>query len=145
MRIRTGLAETGDRTIDERRIQRTQGRGIQTVLCEAADFEILDDDIGAQRKRSDPRLALRGGDIDCNRALSPIAAVEIGGAEILARGRTKEGRAPLASIVAFLGPLDFDDVGAKVGQKLSRPRTRQDACQLEHANARQRQGCLIDR
>ena len=46
--------------------------------------------------------------------------------------------------LAFLRPLHFDDVGAKVGQKLSRPRTREDAGQLEHANARQRQGCLID-
>jgi hypothetical protein len=50
----------------------------------------------------------------------------------------------VAGIVAFPRPLYFDDFGAKIGQKLSRPRTREDAGQFEHANARQRQGCLID-
>jgi hypothetical protein len=50
----------------------------------------------------------------------------------------------VAGIVAFPRPLHFDDVGAKVGQKLPRPRAREDAGQFEYADARQRQGCLID-
>ncbi len=44
-----------------------------------------------------------------------------------------EGRAPGAGVVAGLGALHLDDVGAEVGQHLACPRSGQDAGQFENA------------
>jgi hypothetical protein len=48
-----------------------------------------------------------------------------------------EGRPPGARVVAGLGALDLDDVGAEIGEHLSGPRSGENARQLQHANAGQ--------
>ena len=49
-----------------------------------------------------------------------------------------EGRAPGAGVVAGLGALHLDDVGAEVGQHLARPGAGQDAGEFEDAQTGQR-------
>ena len=44
-----------------------------------------------------------------------------------------ERRAPGAGVVAGLGALDLDHVGAEIGQHLAGPRACQDAGELQHA------------
>ena len=49
-----------------------------------------------------------------------------------------ERRPPVARVVAGAGPLDLDHVGAEIGERLSSPRTRQNARKLKNADASER-------
>jgi hypothetical protein len=137
--LRAVLAEAGDRTVDERRLQPAQRRRIETVLRERTDLEILDHDIALLRDGADQLLALDGRDVDGDGSLAAIDREEIaalpGG---VALAIPKKRRTPGARIVASARPLDLDDVGAEVGEHLRRPRRRHDAPEVEHANVRQR-------
>ena len=78
-------------------------------------------------------------DVDRDRALVAVGAEIVGAL----RGRLPVlaldvGRAPVAGVVAGAGALDLDHVGAEVAQELRAGRPRQDAGQVEHADAGQR-------
>src|SRR5262249_45343446 len=76
-------------------------------------------------------------EIAFDRALAAVGRVEIGSAKMVAVLALDEGRPPGARIVAGLGTLDLDDVGAEIGEHLPGPRSGQNARQLQHANAGQ--------
>ena len=59
--IRSALAKTGDRTIDQTRIDRFEAFIIKAILFQPADLEILDQHIGMGRKPPDRRLTFRLG------------------------------------------------------------------------------------
>ena len=77
-------------------------------------------------------------EIHFDRALAAIGGVEIGRADLFAVGALHKGRAPFAGIVAGALALHLDDVGAEVGQHLTRPGPGQDAGKFEDAETRQR-------
>src|SRR3954465_15670521 len=64
----------------------------------------------------------------------------IGRAERLAVGARDERRAPAARVVTRAGALDLYDVGAEIGEDLSRPRTCQNARKLKNADTGERSG-----
>jgi hypothetical protein len=64
--------------------------------------------------------------------------MEIGCVEILAIGCVQKGRAPMAGIVAFAGPLDLNHFGTEIGEQLPAPWPGKDAGQLDHLDSRQR-------
>src|SRR5215813_141683 len=104
---------------------------VEAELLEPANFEILKQHVGACRELLDDALAFRRLEVEFDRALAAIGAMEIGRAEMAAVGRWYEGRAPGAGIVAGALALDLDHVGAEIGEDLARPRPRQDAGKLE--------------
>src|SRR6266581_5432767 len=65
---RSGLPETGDRAVDQPRIERSQAFVIETELDQPADLEVLDENIRARRELLDEALALGGGEIQLDRA-----------------------------------------------------------------------------
>ena len=85
--------------------------------------------VGLGDQSADLGLAIGAFEIDRDRALAAVAAVEIGRAAL---GVGDEGRAPAARVVARAGALDLDHLGAEIGEQLSRPRPRQDARELDH-------------
>ena len=105
---------------------------IQAVFAQAAGFEILDKNVGARGKFAHDLRAFRLRDIDSEGSLAAIGAQVIGG---FAAGKRW---APGSCIVAALYPLNFDDVGAKVGEQLRSPRSSQDSREVEHLETGQR-------
>ena len=105
-------------------------RVIEPVSGQAADLEILDQDVGFGGERAHLRLPLGSLEVDRHRALAAVAAVEIG------RGAVGgEGRSPLARIVAGPGPLDLDHFGPEIGEQLPRPGPGEDPGQLDDLQA----------
>ena len=137
-RVGPGLAEAGDRAVDQPRALGREARIVEAELLEAADLEVLEQHVGARRELLDDALALGGLEVELDRALAAIGAVEIGGAQMAAVGRRHERRAPAAGVVAGALALDLDHVGAEIGQNLAGPRPGQDAGKLENAHTGQR-------
>src|SRR5262249_20433737 len=119
--------------IDQARVHLAEARVVEAELGEPADLEILDQHVRARRQLRDDAPSVLALEIELDRALAAIGGVEIGGAEMAPGGGLDEGRSPAARVVAAALALDLDDVGAKTGENLPRPRPRQDAGELEHA------------
>ncbi len=138
LRVRAGLAEAGDRAVDEAGLHGQQAGVVEPVLLEAADLEVLQHDIGFHREAAHQRLAFGVGDVDRDRALVAVGAEVVRGVARLLAGRVLQpGRAPRARVVAGAGALHLDDVGAEIGQQLSRPRAREHAREVQHLDALQ--------
>src|SRR5262245_42739310 len=136
--IRSRLPEAGTRAIDQARKFLPHAFVVEAELLQAADLEILDQHVRARGQLLHQPLALRGVEVELDRALAAVGAMEIGGAEVAAVGRRYERRAPAAGVVAGALALDLDHVGAKIGQKLPRPRSRQNAGEFEDAQTGKR-------
>ena len=136
-RIRPGLAEAGDRAIDQARAGRREARIVEAEFLQAADLEVLDQDVRLRRELAHDALAVLALEVAFDRALAAIGRMEIGGAEMAVLA-LDEGRPPGARVVAGLRALDLDDVGAEIGQHLACPRPGQNAGQFQHANTSQR-------
>ena len=105
--IRAGLTETGDRQIDQHRIEGGQGFGAETEPVHRTRPEVFDQHIGAANQVGEH---LAGGgllEVEHDRALAAIGGDESG--RHLALGRTDT-----PAQVATRG-LDFDHFGALVG------------------------------
>src|SRR5208282_2523232 len=136
-RIGTGLAETGHRAIDQPRVFRRQACVIEPELGEITDLEVLQQHVGARREFPDDAAAVFALEVELDRTLAAVGAVEIGGAEMAAGGGGNERRAPAAGIVAGAGALDLDHVGAEIGQDLPGPRPGQDTGKLQYSQTGQ--------
>ena len=140
-RVGPRLAEAGDRTVDEARVERRKGGVVEAVLGEAAHFVVLDEDIGACGEPLDHRLPFGRGDVEGDRALPPVGRHVVGGIGGLGPARVaEEGGTPGSRVIARTRPLDLDHVGAEIGQQLARPGAREDAAEVEHFEADQRAG-----
>ena len=132
------MAEARDGADHEARVQRPERLGVEAVALEAADLEVLDDDVGLGREAPDQGPTLGGLEIGRDAALAAVAAVEIGGAEVArlaAVPGSDEGRSPLARVVAAAGALHLDHVGPEIRQQLPAPGPGQDTGQFEDADA----------
>ena len=136
--VGAGLAEAGDRAVDQPRELGAQLLVAQAVAGEVADLEILDQHVAAGQQAPDQGLALAAGDVDRDRALVAVGAEIVGALRGRALLALDVGRPPFAGVVAGTRPLDLDDVGAEVAQQLRAARARQDPGQVQHANPSQR-------
>ena len=131
--VRAVLTKASDRGIDQPRVRCSKRLGVESELLEAADLEILDDDVRPLRKLKDERRAFRLSEIDCGRFLAAIAAKEIGSDPVIPF--TMPWRAPMAGIVAVHGTLDLEHLRAEIRQQLRAPRAREHPAQVEHLDA----------
>src|SRR5205085_11948541 len=76
-RIRSVLAETRDRAVDQPRAFRREALVVEPELGEAADLEILDQHVGARRELLNDALAVRALEIGLDRALAAVGRMEI--------------------------------------------------------------------
>ncbi|MNC30151.1 hypothetical protein D3C75_784270 [compost metagenome] len=124
--VRTGLAEPGDRAIDQIRIDRLQRFIVQAISRQTADLEVLDQDVRLGRQFTHQLLPFRASEVDGDRLLVAIGRQVISSlAGILAISVFKERRSPGARVIAVTRTLDLDHFSAKVGQDLPGPRPGQ--------------------
>ncbi|MNX95808.1 hypothetical protein D3C86_1280980 [compost metagenome] len=129
----------GDRAVHKARIVRAELFVAQAQLFSATDLEVLDHHVAARGQLARQLHALFALQVQGDRALVAVGAIEIGG---IARA---DPYAPVAGVVAPLGVLDLDDVGAEVRQGHRTHRPRQYAREVENAHAcqRQRRGLIL--
>ncbi|PAV92739.1 hypothetical protein WR25_05610 [Diploscapter pachys] len=136
---RPGLAEAGDRTIDQAGVQRAQAGMVEAVFRQRPRLVILDQHIALRHHRADQRLSFCGGDVDRDRLFAAVGRLEIRGfACRRAIGVRHPGRSPLARIIPAAGMFDLDDLRAQIRQRLRAPWPRQHAAHVEHSQSRQR-------
>ena len=131
--IGPGLAEAGDRAIDQARAFLAQAGIVEAEFGEPANLEILDQHVRARRQLANDAPPVLALEIDLDRAFAAIGGVEIGGTEMAAVLALDEGRAPAPRVVTGAFALDLDHVGAEIGENLPGPRSRQDAGEFQHA------------
>ena len=131
------LAEAGDRAVDQARALGRETFVVEAELGEAADLEVLDQHVRARGQLAHDAPALIALEVHLDRALAAVGRMKIGRANMVAVGAFDEGRAPAAGIVARALALDLDDVGAEIGEHLSRPRDRPGCGQVRGRGGRQ--------
>ena len=111
-------AEPADRAVDDARVARADRVVAHAEPVGAAELEVLDHDVraSAQLERERPTLGI--AEVE---GAAALAAVD---REVVRRLAAGERRAPRAGLVAALGPLDLDDVGAEVGEQHRAVRAR---------------------
>ncbi len=116
------LAETGDRAVNQARVDGFEARVIEAVLLQAADLEVLHQHIALCGHFEDQRLAFGLRHVKRDGALVAVAGGEVGGLKrVVSLGILEERRPPVARVVARAGALDLDHIGAQVGQHLGAP------------------------
>ena len=132
MRIGAGLAEAGDRAIDQARVERGERGIVQPVFRKAPDLEILDHHIGVGHQATDGFLAPGRAEIDGDRFLAPVGGMKIGRRPILFA--VDERGAPAAGVIP-LGRFDLDHIRAQIRQGLTGPGAGQNPGQFDHAQS----------
>ena len=137
--IGPGLAEAGDRAVDQPGIDRAQILVAEPVAGEPAALVVLQQDVGGRDQPADDLLSPGRGEVEGDRFLAPIGAVEIGRVgDLAAVLGDDEGRPPQAGVVAGAGALDLDHLGAEIGHRLGGPGAGQDAAEIEDPEAGKR-------
>jgi hypothetical protein len=138
LRIGAGLAEAGDRAINELRIDGFQAFIVEAVFLEASDLEVLHHDIGFGGQIAQQLLAFGLRHVDGDRLLAAIGGEVIG--RIAARSIRigDEGRAPASRIVTFAGLFDLDHLGPEIGEDLGGPGAGQHPGKVEDADILER-------
>jgi hypothetical protein len=118
---------------DEARKIALEPRLVEAEPFEHAGPEILDQHVGARKQRVQDGLGPGLPEIDAQRAL-----VAVGGREIAADVGRERRRAVAQAIT--LGALHLDHVGAEIAEQLRAKRPREDAPQIDDADAGERAG-----
>src|SRR6185295_16522094 len=125
VRVRTARAEAADRAVDELRIQLLQPFAARAETLGGAGTEVLNVNVGAGEQVVED-LAI-GGAVEIERDAALVAVVRL------------EVRRELAALIRAIriarGTLDFDDVGAQVGEHHPGAGTRDEGALLDDANA----------
>ena len=130
--VGSGLAEAGERAMDEAGVARAQGRRVHAEPARGARPEALHDDVGARGERVDDRGGARRPQVE-RQAL--LAEVERPVVDALARDERRER----AQRIAAARVLDLDHLGAELGQREGAHRARQQAREVEDGEAVERQ------
>ncbi|OGA02167.1 MAG: hypothetical protein A3I00_02555 [Betaproteobacteria bacterium RIFCSPLOWO2_02_FULL_64_12] len=134
-RLGTGLAETGDRAIDQAGIDFRQIGITELVSRQRAGLEVLQQYIRALRERPHDALAFGLLQNDGDRAFAPIGCQVIAGlARLRSVPRLEVRRSPGPGIVASTRALDLDGVGTEIGEQLPGPRSGHHAAEIENSN-----------
>ena len=140
---RAGLAEAGDRAVDQPRIDRAQRRrrrGRSASACRPCSSPARCRP--ARPARATMRWPSGLSRLDGDRALAAVDGEVVAGLAWCPcrRASFRNGGPQRAGVVAGAGALDLDHVGAEVGEDLAGPGRGQDAAQVEHPDVRQRAG-----
>ena len=130
-----GLAEAGDRAIDERGVDRLQACEIEPVFLQCARLEVLNNDLTFSGKFANQFSAFGLRKVDRYRTLVAVGGEVIGGVALRAIRMRGEGRTPGARVVSRARLFNLDDVGAQIAENLRRPRPSEHAGKIEHAHA----------
>ena len=139
--VRAGLAEAGDRAVDEPRVDLLQVVVAEPVAGEVAELVVLEQHVATRRELA--HHALPGGlrEIDGDRLLAPVGAGEVRRlGRLLAARILQPRRAERARVVPLLRTLDLDHLRAEVGEVLPGPRRGEHAREIEDADVGQRTG-----
>ena len=135
VRERPGLSVGRNREIDQLRVFRRDAGIVEAVLLQHAGPEVLDQHVGALEQLAHDRLALGLGEVQRHALLAPVEGHE----EVaLAGGAAGARTGALARVVAAVGILDLDDLGAHVREHLGTHGTRDHAGEIDDANAVER-------
>ncbi len=128
--IGTGLAEAGNRTIDQSRIDLLKALVIEPVFHQATKFEIFDQHVGGHDQPSNESLAFLSLEIGDDGTFAAIGGMVIGGRKVFPILALDERRTPLARVVTPVRVLHLDDVSAEIGQHLPCPGAGKNAGQV---------------
>ena len=133
LRVRPRLAETRHRHVDHRRIHGAHRGVADAELVGDTGEEVLDDHVRAPGQLEDEP--------------GPLGLLHVHGDAALVAIDRRERRAhavaaPRAEVVAAAGALDLDDVGAEVRHEGRTVGTRDDAGEVEDAEAVEHRGRL---
>src|SRR5437899_298386 len=139
VRAGAGLAEPGDRAVDDARIDSPQIGVSETVFCEAADLVVLEQHVALRGERARDALAVGLRDVERHRLLAAVHRKEIGRfARLPAVLVLEEGRAPAARVVARPGAFDLEHFRAEVGEILRCPGPGENARKIENSDVGER-------
>jgi hypothetical protein len=96
------------------------------------DLEVLDHGVGPGAQLERQRAPLLTPEVESARALAAVHR------QVVGRFAAGERGAPRARLVAALGTLDLDHVGAQIGQQHRAIGARQDAREIDHADPEER-------
>lgn len=133
----SGMAVGPQGAIEEPRIDRSNGGGIQPQFFHRARAQDLYQHVGIGEKTFQPLDAVRIFQIERDAALVAVHRVKRGG------GITPERWPPAAGVVTPFGALDLDDVRTQGGEDLAGVRAGQVLRDLGHFDASQRQATLL--
>ena len=132
---RADRPERAERAVDQARVERAERLGAQPELFQRARSHVLEHDVDAAHVLLEPGHVARVLQIERDRALAGVDAVE-------ARADAgQERRPPAARVVAPVRPLDLDDIGPQPSQRLAGERPGQVLRELEDLDAGERKGC----
>ena len=138
-RVGAGLPEAGDGAVHQPGVLGAQRFVVQPVAAHVADLEVLHQHIALRHQLAHDLLAFGGGNVERDGALVAVHRQEVGGlGGGLALRVGREGRAPLAGVVALAGALDLDDIGPQVGQGLGAPGPGEHAGEVQNAKVLKR-------
>ena len=123
--------------MDESRVDPPQLDLVEPEPREAADTEVLDDDVGTPEQPPQDVLAGFGAQVDAHAALVAVHRQEVGGGSSARLLGTDPRRPPGAGRVA-LGRLHLDDVRAEVGEEHRAQRAGKDRRAVGHDEAGKR-------
>ena len=127
---RSGLAESGNRAVDQPRMPRAQRRVIEAELRQRSRTEVLDDHVALRDQPLEQARALRVLEVERDAFLVAVDAQEI------ARSRPRGTAGPHAArVVALARLLDLDHARAHVGEQHRAVGTGEDAREVEHGDA----------
>src|SRR5262249_47634085 len=123
--------------VDQPRIDLREGLGPKSESLHDAGAEVVHDDIGLLREPVDGLAAQRRAYIDRDALLVAVQAPED-------RALAARVAHVLSREIAGAGPLDLDDVGAKISQHLRGARPQLDLREIKHRDAAERR-CVVHR
>jgi len=137
--VRPVLPESGDRRVDDARVDRAHAPVIEAVFRKPVDLEVLDDDVGAASEIENELPPLGFREVDRHRQLAAIAGEKVRRfGSVVALLVPEIRRTPCTGVVATVGALDLDDRRAEVGKELRAPWTRENAREVEDGEVTER-------
>src|SRR5215467_12634811 len=127
-RVRSGLPEAGDRTVDQPGKSPVKLIIAETIFRQRADLEVLDENVALGDQPQRDLLAFRLGDVERDRPLVAVDADEVGA--LLGAGH--ERRRESTRVVAATRLLYFDDIGTEICEHLHAGRPREHAGEIEY-------------
>src|SRR5207302_250508 len=130
-----GLAVGRDRKIDQARVLLVQAGVVEAVAVQDARPEVLGHHVGFLEQPEDDLLAFGLGEVESDALLATIEGHE----EMTLASRSAGARArALARVVATVGVLDLDDLGAHIREDLRAKGTGNHAREVDDANSGER-------
>jgi hypothetical protein len=133
--IGTGRPETGDRAVDEARVDAPERVPAEREIVHGPRLEVLDHHVPAAREIQEQCLALWVLEVERDAALPAVHGEEVRRLPV-----RRAGRRPLAAVVSTVRMLDLDHLGPVVAEDLGRERSRDDAREVDDPQLLERAG-----